>query len=73
MAINLQKGSRINLKKLENDLSRVTIGLGWDVVEQKALISKLFGKKDEYDLDVIAVLLDENGKIANSGKNSEEW
>jgi stress response protein SCP2 len=70
MAINLRKGSRINLKKFENDLSRVTIGLGWDVVEQKGLMSKLFGKKeDEYDLDVIAVLLDENGKIANSGKN----
>jgi tellurium resistance protein TerD len=34
------------------------------------LISKLFGKKqDEYGLDVIAVLLNGNGKIANPGEN----
>ena len=33
-------------------------------------MSKLFGKKeDEYDLDVIAVLLNGNGKITNPGEN----
>jgi stress response protein SCP2 len=36
MAINLQKGQTINLRKNEHgedayDLSSVTIGLGWDV------------------------------------------
>ena len=71
MAINLQKGQTINLEKDLYDLSSVTIGLGWDVKEQKkGIFSSLFGgekKEADYDLDAIAFLLDANGKVANMG------
>jgi stress response protein SCP2 len=77
MAINLQKGQTIDLRKNDrgdaiHDLSTVTIGLGWDVRKQESgFFSKLFGgaQSAEYDLDAIAFLLDANGKVANLGKN----
>lgn len=76
MAINLQKGQTIDLRKNakgENvyDLSQVTVGLGWDVRQkQVGFLGKLLGgdKEEEYDLDAIAFLLDSNGKVADLGK-----
>ncbi len=75
MAINLQKGQTIDLRKNDKgesvyDLSKVTIGLGWDVRQKKSgFFGKLLGtKEEEYDLDAIAFLLDANGKVANLGK-----
>jgi len=74
MAINLVKGQTIDLRKSDKgeryDLSRVTVGLGWDVRrKQSGLFGKLFGgKEEEYDLDAIAFLLDGNGKVADLGR-----
>lgn len=75
MAINLQKGQTINLRKNERgddvyDLSTVTIGLGWDVRKQGGFFERLFGGNSgpEYDLDAIAFLLDKNGKVADMGR-----
>lgn len=76
MAINLQKGQTIDLRKNDKgesvyDLSSVTMGLGWDVrKKQSGFLGKLFGggKEEEYDLDAIAFLLDSNGKVANLGR-----
>ncbi len=73
MAINLSKGQTINLNKDENDLSRITIGLGWDLKKKKqGLLGGLFGGggggNDDFDLDAIAFLLDQNGKVANLGR-----
>lgn len=78
MAINLVKGQTIDLRKNDKgesfDLSTVTIGLGWDVRQQKqggGLLGKLFGggqKEQEYDLDAVAFLLDANGKVASLGR-----
>lgn len=74
MAINLQKGQTINLEKDQYDLSQITIGLGWDVrkapPQPKGILSSLFGGKseeEEYDLDAVAFLLDEKGKVKNVG------
>jgi tellurium resistance protein TerD len=74
MAINLQKGQTIDLRKNDKgedvyDLSKVTIGLGWDVKQkQTGFFGKLLGgKEEEYDLDAIAFLLDDNGKVKNLG------
>ena len=69
MAINLSKGQTINLNKDEHDLSSITIGLGWKVQQQKAgLLGGLFGgKKEDYDLDAIAFLLDKNDRVDNLG------
>jgi len=43
MAVSLKKGQGVSLRKEENDLSKVTIGLGWDVAEEKkGFLGKLF-------------------------------
>lgn len=70
MAINLTKGQTIELRKDTNDLDQITIGLGWKVREKKkGFLGGLIGGKDdaEFDLDAIAFLLDENGKVRNTG------
>lgn len=70
MAVSLKKGEGVNLRKDgEFDLTTVTVGLGWDVVEQKrGLMGTLFGKKEEdYDLDAIAFLRGSDGKVHNLG------
>ncbi len=72
MAVSLKKGEGVSLSKEQNDLSQITIGLGWDVVQPKSkgLLGSLFGKKEEdYDLDAIAFLLGENGKVNKLGNN----
>ncbi|MBC7552766.1 MAG: TerD family protein [Taibaiella sp.] len=81
MAINLVKGQTIDLRKGDKgesyDLSKVTIGLGWDVRQQSGgggFLGKLLGgnkKEEEYDLDAIAFLLDANDKVANVGRNMQ--
>lgn len=58
MAVILKKGQGISLKKNEYNLSKVTIGLGWDVNEDTT---------GDYDLDVIAFLIQENGKVNDVG------
>jgi stress response protein SCP2 len=65
MAVSLSKGQGVNLRKSDNDLSQVTIGLGWDVAEAKTgFLSSLFGaKQEEYDLDAIALVLGADGKL----------
>lgn len=81
MAINLQKGQTIDLRKsgsgasADVDLSRVTIGLGWDVKEKSGgFLSSLFGggKAEDYDLDAIAFLLDANDKVVNLGQTVKQ-
>lgn len=70
MAIRLEKGQTINLEKKTNDLSKVTIGLGWKVREKKkGFFASIFGGGDnsEYDLDAIAFLLNGEGKVASFG------
>jgi stress response protein SCP2 len=68
MGVSLRKGEGVSLRKEENDLATLTIGLGWDVAKPKGFLGKLFNKEEDYDLDAIAFLLDGNGKIANLGK-----
>ena len=77
MAINLQKGQTIDLRKNDKgetfDLSTVTIGLGWDVKHKNSgFLGKIFSgaKEEEYDLDAIAFLLDSKGKVANIGRTA---
>lgn len=69
MAVTLKKGQGISLKKDQYDLSRVTISLGWDVLDKKSLLGSLLGKKEEdYDLDVVAFLCGQDGKVHDLGK-----
>ena len=73
MAINLTKGQTIDLRKDANDLDQITSGLGWKVREKKnGFLGGIFGGKDEaeFDLDAIAFLLDENGKVRSLGNET---
>lgn len=67
MAINLQKGQKINLTKENAGLSKIMVGLGWDSAKQgssKGLLGSLFGgSTPDVDCDASVFLLDENGKV----------
>lgn len=71
MTINLTRGQTIDLEKGRYDLSAVTIGLGWDGRSRSGggFLNSLFGgkKEDDYDLDVVAFLLDERDRIIDLG------
>ena len=59
MAITLQKGQGVSLRKESGyDLSRLTVGLGWDIAPSTPA----------YDLDAVSFLLDGDGKVRNLGK-----
>lgn len=57
MAVNLKKGQKIDLTKGKAGLSKLLIGLGWDV-------NKYDGGSD-FDLDASAFLLGADGKAPN--------
>lgn len=57
MAISLQKGQKVDLTKTNPGLTKVIIGLGWD-------INKYDGGSD-FDLDSAAFLLNESGKVGS--------
>lgn len=58
MPISLQKGQKVNLTKGNPGLSKVVVGLGWDVNQ--------FDTGGEFDLDAAAFLLADTGKITKS-------
>lgn len=57
MAVSLKKGQKVDLTKGNPGLSKILIGLGWDV-------NKYDGGND-FDLDAAAFLLNEGGKVAS--------
>ena len=67
MAISLKKGQGISLSKSEFDLSKVTIGLGWDIASSGGFLKSIFGAEEEYDLDAIAFLCHADGKVHDFG------
>lgn len=56
MAISLDKGGMVNLTKMNDQLRRVLVGLGWQANS---------GGGPEFDLDASAFLLARNGKVRN--------
>lgn len=67
MAINLQKGQKINLTKGGSGLNRVMVGLGWDEVEKSGGFLSLFsGPKQDIDCDASAILCGVNGKLIST-------
>lgn len=67
MGISLKKGQGVSLKKESNSLSRLTIGLGWDVAKPKGFMNKLLGKSEDYDLDAICFMLRDDGCVHDLG------
>jgi stress response protein SCP2 len=71
MAINLQKGQRVDLTKGNPGLSKIMVGLGWDPVENKGgggLLGSLFGGGGgaNVDCDASVIMLGENDKLRNN-------
>jgi tellurium resistance protein TerZ len=63
MAVNLTKGQKISLEKEAGGaLSRVTMGLGWDVAQKRGFLGFGGGKGDPIDLDASCVLFDESNR-----------
>lgn len=56
MAISLTKGGNVNLSKEAPGLTNITVGLGWDPRATDG---------QDFDLDAIAFLLNEAGKVRN--------
>ncbi|BAQ66511.1 TerD family protein [Geminocystis sp. NIES-3709] len=66
MAINLQKGQRISLKKEAPKLQQLMCGLGWDVTKKGGFLGSLFTAN--FDLDASVLCLDSKGKIKNNSE-----
>jgi len=58
MPISLSKGQKVSLSKSAPGLSKVVVGLGWDVNQ--------FDTGGEFDLDSAAFLLTDSGKVQKS-------
>lgn len=55
--VSLTKGENINLTKEAPGLSKIVVGLGWDMLESASTA----------DLDAMALLLKEDGKVRGNG------
>ena len=58
MPISLAKGQKVDLTKGNPSLTKVMVGLGWDV--------NVFDSGADFDLDAAAFMLTDNGKVAKS-------
>ncbi|PAE24528.1 MULTISPECIES: TerD family protein [Bacillaceae] len=71
MAINLQKGQRVDLTKGNPGLSKIMVGLGWDPVQKSGgggLLGSLFGGGGgaNIDCDASVIMLGDNGKLKSN-------
>ena len=60
--LNLKKNDVLDLTKTEPGLKNVMLAAGWDVAKKG-----FFKLGADYDLDLIAILLNENDKLINRG------
>lgn len=63
MTITLEKGTKLSLDKFQaSDLKVLRVEMTWDAPEQ----TSSFFKKHDYDLDVLAFIIDKNQKAVNN-------
>jgi tellurium resistance protein TerD len=55
MGVNLTKGGRVNLSKESSNLSKIGIGLGWDINQHST--------SGQYDIDTSVFMLTSSGKV----------
>ncbi|ACK66109.1 stress protein [Rippkaea orientalis PCC 8801] len=65
MAINLQKGQRISLKKEAPSLTKLMCGLGWDVAQKSGGLLGMFQGQANFDLDSSILCLNSNDKLSS--------
>lgn len=63
--VSLAKGQSVRLEKAGGTLSRVTMGIGWDVRKAKGLAG-FFGGGGEIDLDASCLMFDGGGQMIDS-------
>ena len=63
MAVNLQKGQKIDLTKGNAGLKKVVVGLGWDEATKKG---GFFSRTQDIDCDAVALVLTDD-KLADKG------
>jgi len=64
MAINLEKGQRINLEKSNGaKLQNICVGINWGAIEKKGLFGT---KKEPVDLDASCAVYDENKRVIDT-------
>lgn len=72
MMTNLKRGEGVDICHDSCDFSQITIGLGWDVANLQGEIPAAHypgmpRPHQEHDLDVVAILLNHEGKVAELG------
>lgn len=61
--VSLSKGQSVSLEKRAGEsLTKVVMGLGWDVKKKTGFFSSLLGGKDEIDLDASCLLFNALGE-----------
>ena len=66
MAVSLKQNQSIELDTKRYDVSKITIGLGWETKKKGAGLLKLFkGGDSGFDLDALALLLGRHEKLRN--------
>lgn len=64
MAINLEKGQRINLEKSNGSkLQQICVGINWGAIEKKGLLGT---KKEAVDLDASCAVFDDKKNLIDS-------
>ena len=56
--LNLQKNDVLDLTKKNPGLKNIVLAAGWDVVKKG-----FFSFQEDYDLDLVALLLDKDGRV----------
>lgn len=67
MAVNLQKGQKVDLTKGNAELTAIMVGLGWDEVPKGGggFFSKLKSQPQSVDCDATAILCNTDGKAVD--------
>ncbi|WP_343518467.1 TerD family protein [Sphingomonas sp.] len=68
MAISLSKNSSVSLAKEAgpSGLSRIALGVGWDMAAPKGFFAKLAGGNESIDLDASCIVFDANGRVVDT-------
>jgi len=61
MSVSLSKGQKVSLSKDGASLSRIFMGLGWDIAKKGGLLGGLFGGNEDIDLDASCLVFDDAG------------